>query len=448
MQEKIILIGAGSAMFTQGVVSDLIRSGISAELWLVDIDPDALEAAKKLSAKMVAARQAEITLKASLDRRDALPSATVVITTIGVGGRRAWEQDVFIPRKYGLFYAVGDTVGPGGTSRAMRMIPPMVAIARDVAEMAPDALFFNYANPMAPICRAVRKTVGVEMVGLCIGTHDTRQYLVRALDIEPEALSFAAGGINHLTWFYNLRMNGRDAMPALREIAAQRVNAVAESLQAGEIPHSESPFASSMDFPFAWQCLLWFDAFPSPEDRHITEFFPQFFRNGRYYGKTLGVDEFCFEDTIAVGDRVYAEMRRDALSPDRLTDAYFDKLGGEQEQVIEIIQAVRSNRGKRIFANLPNAMQVANLPEQAILETPAIVDANGIHAIVQPPLPTAAAGMLATRFVWVESIVEAALENSRTKFIDALILDGAVLSPDIAVKLADDLLATQAKYLQ
>ena len=170
---KIVIIGAGSAMFTIGVVSDLITAGLATELGLVDIDPEALEIAHKLTQKMIEARKAAIRLTATTDRRKVLEDATVVIATIGVGGRRAWEQDVFIPRKYGISMPVGDTVGPGGTSRAMRMIPAMVSIAQDVIELAPEALFFNYANPMSPACYAVQQATGALVIGLCIGTWHT-----------------------------------------------------------------------------------------------------------------------------------------------------------------------------------------------------------------------------------------------------------------------------------
>ena len=152
MREKYVIIGAGSAMFTRGLVADLIQRGEALNLALVDIDSGALAVAEGLTAKMIAARHAPITLTASTDRREALPGATVVICTVGVGGRRAWEQDVFIPRKYGIFQPVGDSVMPGGTSRALRMIPAMVAIAEDVLDLTPDALFFNYGNPMSPVC--------------------------------------------------------------------------------------------------------------------------------------------------------------------------------------------------------------------------------------------------------------------------------------------------------
>ncbi len=452
MEEKLVLIGAGSAMFTHGIISDLIHAGMAVELALVDIDPAALNVAQRLAEKMIAASGAKIDLIAATHHKDVLPGATAVITTIGVGGRRAWEQDIFIPRKFGLYYAVGDTVGPGGTSRALRMIPPMVDIARDVLDLAPGAIFINYANPMAVICRAIRKITGANVIGLCTGTLDTLHYLADALDTPVEKLSYSAAGINHLTWFTEVRANGIDAMPRLKEIAAQKVAAANEAVERarrGEspIPHCGSPYDSSMDFPFSWQCLLWFGAFPSPEDRHVTEFFPQFFREGQYYGKTLGVDEFSFEGTILDGDQIYAQMHKDALSYDPLPRAYFDRTGGEQEQAIDIIRAIRSNENKPYFANLPNNGQVPNLPMEAIVETPVLTDGKGLHPIIQKPLPAALAGTLATRYQWVETVIEAAIEKDRTKFIDALILDGCATSPDQVVKMAHELLATQQNHL-
>jgi alpha-galactosidase len=443
MSEKIVLIGAGSAMFTRGLVSDLIHTGEPAELALVDIDPHALEIARRLCEKMISASGARICLSASVERKDVLAGASVVLTTIGVGKRRAWEQDVFVPRKYGIYMPVGDTVGPGGTSRALRMVPAMVAIARDVLEICPQALFFNYANPMSIICRAVRKATGAPVVGLCHGTHDTAHYVAEKLGVARSDLVYTAVGINHMTWFTDIRIGAVDAMPRMQAAADEVLARLA-----GQSPSAEGgPFGSSFDFPFSWQCLKWFGAFPAPLDRHVCEFFPQFFRAGSYYGKTLGVDEFSFEGTIATGDRIYAEMEQDAFAAGPLGADYFERCGGEHEQVIEIIQSIRANRHKIYAANLPNTGQVSNLPLGAVIEAPAVTDARGLHPLQLPPLSTAVAGTLATRFQWVEATVEAALEKSRDKFIQALILDGAVSTPDMAAALADDLLAAQAEYL-
>jgi len=452
MRERIVLIGAGSAVFTRGLVADLIEAGLEADLALVDIDPDALEVAERLAAKMIAARAAPVSLAAAVDRRAVLPGATVVICTVGVGGRRAWEQDVFIPRRHGIYMPVGDTVGPGGSSRAVRMIPAMVDIARDVLDLAPGALFFNYGNPMAPICRAVHKATGAPVIGLCHGVAHVARYLAGALGVEPARLRHTAVGINHLTWFVEARVDGVDALPRLCEIAARRLargpgsNPGARFAEAGD---TAEPDASSHadDNLFSWQLLQLFDAFPAVLDRHVTEFFPQFFRDGSYYGKTLGVDAFSFEATIARGDDTFAWMRDDALSARPLDAGYFERLEGEHEQALDIVASIRSERGAIFSANLPNTGQVPNLPPGVIVESPAVADGGGVRALAQPALPPALVGTLATRYQWVETVVDAALEKSRTKFIQALVLDGAADSLEAATALADDLLAAQAAYV-
>jgi alpha-galactosidase len=442
MKEKIVLIGAGSAVFTRGLVADLMHAGWEADLALVDIDAEALEVIRRLTEKMIAAKNAPITLSASTNRRDVLKDASVVICTIGVGKRRAWEQDVFIPRKYGIFMPVGDTVGPGGTSRALRMIPPMVDIARDVLDLAPKALFFNYGNPMSPICRAIHKATGAPVVGLCHGVHDTAGWLARQLVVAPGSLRYDAVGINHLTWMMNIRAGGVDMMPDMLRIAAEREKAAIQGC-----PPGENPYDSPCGHPLSWMLLRRFGAFPAPLDRHVTEFFPQFYREGNYFGRTLGVDVFSFEGTIADGDRGYASMQSHAYSNEMLPGDYFKHIGGEHEQVIDIIDSIRNERDKVYSANLPNTGQVTNLPLNAVIESPVIAAGTGLRAITQPPLPSGIAGTLATRFQWVETVVEAALEGSRDKFIQALVLDGSVCSLDQANKLSNELLQAQSAYL-
>jgi alpha-galactosidase len=449
MKERIVLVGAGSAVFTRGLVADLTRSGMPVDLALVDVDPTALDIVDRLSRKMIAARGAPISVSSTTDRRAALPGATVVICTIGVGGRRAWEQDVFVPRRHGIVMPVGDTVGPGGSSRALRMIPAMVDIAEDVLDLAPNALFFNYGNPMAPVCRAIRKATGAHVVGLCHGVSSVERYLAGVLGFSRKTLRCTAVGINHLTWFTEVRAAGEDMLPRLQEIAKARLaNCLPARAPRTEVgARAQQPDRADGDNPFSWQLLRLFGAFPAVLDRHVTEFFPQFFRDGLYYGRTLGVDAFSFEETIAEGDSAFEHMREDAYSPRTLDAAYFDCLSGEHEQVVEIVDAIRQERRSLFSANLPNTGQAPNLPRDCIVEGPAVADGSGLRAIAQPPLPAALAGTLATRYQWVETIVEAALEGSRAKFTQALVIDGAVDSLESAASLAGDLLAAHAEHL-
>jgi alpha-galactosidase len=445
MSERIVLIGAGSAVFTRGLVADLIRLGVKADLALVDIDQHALQVAESLTRKMVDAKKAPIIVRASTDRCKVLKNATAVICTIGVGGRRAWEQDVFIPRTYGIYAPVGDTVGPGGSSRALRMIPAMVDIARDVLEFAPNALFFNYSNPMAAICRAVHKATGANMVGLCHGVQRVASIIAEFMDEPLADTQYTAIGINHLTWFTKISIRGEDAMPRLREIARQRLTTGVPNDSMSTYPYA------AMNWPhhnlFSLELLLRFGAIPSALDRHVTEFFPQFFRAGNYYGQRLGMDAFSFETTIAEGDETFATMEKDAYDSQPLRPDYFEREEGDHELVIDIINAIRNNRELTVSANLPNKGQVPNLPNDVIIESPAVTRNGSLHALQQEQLPSVIVGTLATRYQWVETIVEAALEGSRDKFIQALVLDAYVESFDIATKLADELLSAQAPYL-
>lgn len=438
LSEHIVLIGAGSAMFTRGLIADLIRSGEEVDLALVDIDPEALAVAEGLARKMVTLSGAPITVRADVERHRMLPGATAIICMVGVGGRRAWEQDVFIPRQYGIYQPVGDTIGPGGTSRALRMVPAMVAVAEDVLALAPAALFFNYGNPMAPVCRAVRRATGAPLVGLCHGVNHVAAYLAEALGVERGRLSYTAAGLNHLTWFTEVHVDGRDAMPRLLQVARERGRVDPEVHAIDEVQHNS---------PFSWRLCALFGAFPAVLDRHVVEFFPQFYAEGDYYGATLGIGAYSFEHTIARGDEIYQAMRDDALSSGPLPPDYLERIGGEHEQVVEIIDSIRRNAGRIYSVNLPNQGQIPNLPAEAIVESPAIADANGLHPVDLPPLPAGVVGTLSGRIAWVETVVEAALEGSRDKVVQALVIDGTVASLDVAERLADDLVEAQRAYL-
>ncbi|MBA3708448.1 MAG: hypothetical protein H0W83_06490 [Planctomycetes bacterium] len=394
---------------------------------LVDIDPAALRVAERLARKMIAGRSSRLRLSATTDRRAALPGATAVIGTIAVGGRRAWEADVFIPRTHGVFQPVGDTVMAGGASRALRMIPAMVAIARDVLELAPTALFFNYANPMGPICRAVRKATGAHMIGLCHGVNHVASYLASALACAQERFAYSAVGLNHLTWFVEAAVDGADAAPRLRAIADER--------------------ARTDDQPFSWNLCRLFGAFPSACDRHVVEFFPHLVPGGEYRGKRLGIDAFSFEGTIAGGDAGYAEMTALANDPAPLPESFFAAFGGEHEQVVQIIADIRGDRRSVYSANMPNRGQVRGLPEDAILESPCVTDGATLRPIAQAPLSPGIIATIAKQLAWTECVVDAALTGDRALFIQALALDGTLPSLDAAAALADDLLRAQAAHL-
>jgi len=439
-RKKIVLIGAGSAVFTRGLAADLIQApGLGPwTLGLVDIDPEALETAERLVERMVEARGADIALQASTDRRGVLPGADVVVTTIGVGGRRAWEADVLIPRQYGIYQPVGDTVMPGGVSRAMRMIPALVDIARDVHAFCPDAWFINYSNPMTANCWAIRVATGVPVVGLCHGTFHVQRQLAAFVGAPPDEVSSLYAGLNHLTFIYDLRRKGQDAWP----LARARLRAAPGSTSGAD---PETSFAA--ENPFSWSLFEAYGAYPSANDRHVTEFFPERFPHGSYYGRTLGVDAYSFERTIAGGDRTYAAMRAQALGEAPLDEEIFRRGPGEHEQLVEILRCLWADERRIFAANLPNRGAVPGLPDDAILELPAVSTAGGLRAMQLPDFPETLIGILARKLTAIRLTVTAALEGKRRLFYEALLADGAVADPVVAERMGEELLGAHRAYL-
>ena len=447
MKEQVVIIGAGSVYFTRKLAADLIQRQEPLILGLVDTGQTACETAQKLTRKMVDLKDAPIEIRASMDRRELLPGATAVISTIAVGGRRASEVDVQIPQKYGIYHLGGGTCMPAGTARALRIIPPAVAIAEDVRDLAPQALYFNYTNPMAVVCRAIRRETGADVIGLCTGVVEVAEYLAGVLGVDPSQMRYNAVGINHLTWFTEIRVDGRDAKPRLREIAHDHIAHARElSISVDDSPEKAKLRSEIENLqPFCWQLFLLLDAFPAAYDYHVVEFFPHLFRGrNSYFGMTLGSE---FEDYRAQQDRTYARMQEDAFSSDPLPEDYCERIPGVHEQVTDIISSIRNDDGAVYSVNLPNRGRVPELPDECILEAPAMATAAGLRPLAQPDLSPGLLGTLATRFQWVEATVEAAVEGNRDKVVQALILDGAVDSYENAERLADELIAAHAQHL-
>jgi alpha-galactosidase len=433
---KIVIIGAGSAVFTQGLVADMMLSGDRWDVHLVDVSEENLAVAHGVVKRMLAARTAPVTAHATLDRREALPGADAVVCTFAVGGRRGWEQDVFIPRRYGIFQPVGDSVLPGGISRAMRHVPLAVAIARDVLELCPQALFVNYANPMTAITRAIRKATGAPVLGLCHGVNHVQELLADLIAAPLAETSLTAIGVNHCTWLTEFRHRGQSAWP--------RVEAALRA-QPPELPAPGSPFSAAM--PLSWELYELYSAFPAPLDRHVAEFYASLCREGGYYGRTPGVDAFTFEGTIARGDEGFAEMQAVAQGRAPLDETVFDHAPGEHEQLITILDCL-AGKGRGVFSvNLPNAGRVPGVPDDAILEGMALIDENGVRTLAVGPVPLALRDQIARRAAIAELTVDAALTGDVGRMAQAIVADGALARPAEARALAADLLAAHQLHL-
>jgi alpha-galactosidase len=447
-KEKMVLIGAGSAMFTQGIVIDWIHQRLPGdwEIALVDTNPVILEATEKLVRRYMLSAERSAKITATTERKDVLQDATVVICTIGVGSRRAWEQDVFVPRKFGIYQPVGDSVMPGGVSRALRMIPPMLDIARDAGKMCPNARFINYSNPLTAIVRALRRENHVPAIGLCMGVEETIEYLCGIAGVQRDQVTARWAGVNHLTWITELRLDGEDLWPAIRQkVEARRRNGIDRGSWNSAFGHTKTE--GLLSHPFSWELFDEFHAFPAPMDRHVTEYFPDRFPGGKYYGSFLGVDAYSFEGTIAHGDKIYDDTLSLARKTGPVDDARLKATEGEHMQTMQILDSYWKDRHRWYSVNVPNNGCVGNLPRDAVLEVPAVATARGMVAPPFGEVPIPIAAILLRRLAAVEAVVEAAVTGNRKLFVEALILDGGVTDYDTATKLAEALLKAQAQHL-
>ena len=447
VRKTLVLIGAGSAVFSRGLMADLISApDLGAwDLRLVDIDPDALGVATRLAERMVASRGEEkrITVSGTTERRDALPDAHVVLTSVGVGGRPAWLRDWEVAAAFDVYQPVGDSVMPGGISRALRTIPVMEAIARDAADLAPESFFFNYGNPMTANVQAMSRHADV--VGLCHGLGHVHHELATFIGAPFDETSILYCGLNHLTWIYDFRWRGRDAWPDVRATLERERNNGPDPADLGNIFNDGSRWSFN---PFCYELFDRYGAYPSAGDRHVTEFFPERFQGkGSYYGKTLGEDAFSLPEILEWGEERYQRMRREAEDEEPLDREIFDRSSGDQEELIDILRSIMFD-GRRISSvNVPNSGYVPNLPEGAVLEIPGVATARGLRPVSVPDFPETLAAIVERRLASVTLTIEAALRGDRGLVVEALLADGAVQDPDTAANLADSYLATQAQYL-
>jgi len=217
---KVVFIGAGSLGFTRGLVRDLLTFDLmrDAEIALVDINKQRLNFARRACQKIVTEGKYPATVTATTDRREVLKGADAVCVTILCGSPRVWQHDILIPKKYGIDTNVGDTRGPSGIFRALRTIPTMVGLARDMEELCPRAIMLNYTNPMAMLCHAMQRETDIPLTGLCHSVQGTAAMLAGWAGVKPDQLDYVCAGINHMAWYLKLEHKGRDLYPKLKRV--------------------------------------------------------------------------------------------------------------------------------------------------------------------------------------------------------------------------------------
>jgi alpha-galactosidase len=432
MKRTIVILGVGSTYFTRGIVESLITKGGEWDVRLVDIDPTCLEIATLLSKRLVEAYNAPVTITGSLDRCEVLPGADAVVSTIGVGSRPAWEKDVSIFRQFNIYQSTGDTYGAGGVSRALRTIPVLVEIARDIERLCPDALLINFTNPLTvnvwAIARAVPK---VRVAGLCYGVTYFQHYLASLIGLPWDALECRAIGVNHFTWITDLSYQGQSVWPQIHKVMeVQR---------------------ATLDNPYTWELFRMFDAYPCVGDGHICEFIPGWQGEGAYYGKTFGTTFHNFEEYAATFDKVFDEMADQAYGRapvlKRKKETSEKPTFRDEDLFIDVLNASLGGTPVHRTVNLPNAGQAANLPMGSVLEATTLVNGEGFHPLSFGSLPPGITAILMRILGTQELTVEAALQSDRKLAIQALVAGETVRTEAEAEKMMDVILDTHRAYL-
>src|SRR5690349_21475481 len=222
---KIAFVGAGSAVFTKNLVGDILcqpELRDSTTFALMDIDPERLRTAEVVAGRLVEAHGAGARVEATQDRRAALEGADYVVTSFQVGGYQpSTVIDFEIPKKYGLRQTIADTLGIGGIMRALRTIPVMLDITRDMEQVCPDVTFLNYTNPMAMLCWALSRATPIKTVGLCHSVQGTAAELAHVLGLPPAEIDYRCAGINHMAFYLKFEHQGRDLYPDLHRAFAE-----------------------------------------------------------------------------------------------------------------------------------------------------------------------------------------------------------------------------------
>ena len=415
---KIAFIGAGSLGFTRGLVRDLLTFPTlkDATIALMDIDRRRLDFATRAVQSIVDRGKYPARVVPTMDRKSALKGADFAVCTILAGGVGVWRHDIEIPKKYGVDINIGDTRGVSGIFRALRTIPVMVSICRDMEKLCPDAMLLNYTNPMAMLCRAMQRASSIRLTGLCHSVQGTAGMLAKWLGAPMSEITYVCAGINHQSWYVQYRRNGKDAIPALRRIVATNRKIYNEEIVRNEMFLNLGYYvteSSGHNSEYNW----WFRKRPDLVRKYCS--------NHRGAGWNPGAHAYILDEYL----RREKEWQRDVR-------AWFAKgapmkLERGHEYAAYIMNAALGGETFEFNGNVPNTGIVTNLPPDACVEVPILANKRGLNAIHVGALPPQCAALNNVNIASEEMAVEAALTGDPDLAFQSVAIDpltAAVLS--------------------
>jgi alpha-galactosidase len=420
---KIAIVGAGSAVFAQQMITDVLAiDGLdSGEFALIDIDAERLALGHELAELTVNRSGKAFTVASSTDRRTLLPGTDFVINTIEVSGLRNVQHDYDIPMKYGVDQCIGDTTGPGGVMKFLRTAPAWLAILHDLEDLAPNAVVMNYTNPMSALVLLSSRGSKLKVYGLCHSVQHTLMEIAGYIGLPVNELRYRCAGVNHLSWFTELTWHGQDVLPKLR--AAM-----------------ERPEIYEQDI-VRFEMLRHFGAFPTESSGHFSEYVAYFRKRPDLVAKYTRP---AYKGESGFYAHNWPRWREEHQA--RVVDLIAREQAGEEaidmnrspEFASTIIESMVLNRTQEITINLPNLgdggeVMIENLPGDGVIEVGCTVNRDGIMPRPYGRLPEALAAIDRTHMAIHSLLADSVLHADRELAVQALMLDpltAAVCSPE------------------
>jgi len=433
---KIAFIGAGSFGFTRGLVRDIWTFPLleDAELALMDIDKERLGFSTQAVKSIIKEGKRPAKVTSTTSRRKALEGADAVIVTILVGSTDVWKHDILIPKKFGVDTNVGDTRGPSGIFRALRTIPVMVDICRDMEKYCPNAIMLNYTNPMAMLCKAMLSQTSVKATGLCHSVQGLAPRLAQWIGAPREEITSVCAGINHLSWLIEFKWNGKDAYPLLRKAAKKRKNYVKEKVRN--------------------EMFLAFGYFVTESSGHNSEY------NAWFRKRPDLIKKYCTPEKGSgwnAGEYAYIlkEYQKRGRTWKReikkwLKDHKNFSLERGHEYAANIVNAYVGGEQYQFNGNVLNTGLVTNLPQNCCVEVPVLATRRGFEPIHVGALPPQCAALTGLQAQIEDMAVEAERTGNAELVYQAICHDpltAAVCSLDEIRKMVKAMFRQNRKYL-
>lgn len=427
---KITFLGAGSTVFAKNLLGDCmtVEALQDFEFALFDIDHERLKDSEMMLKNLKKNLNSTVRIVSYTDRKEALRDAKYVINAIQVGGYKpSTVIDFEVPKKYGLRQTIADTVGIGGIFRSLRTIPVMLDFAKDMEEVCPDAWFLNYTNPMAVLTGVMLRYTNIKTVGLCHSVQVCVPELLESLDMPTDNVQSKIAGINHMAWLLEVARDGKDLYPEIKKRAKEKQ----------KTKHDDMVRFELMDK---------FGYYVTESSEHNAEYHPYFIKSN--YPElieklNIPLDEYPRRCVQQIED--WKKMRDELVHNQDLNHSRTHEYGSY------IIEAMETDVPFKIGGNVLNTGGlILNLPENAVVEVPCLVDASGVAPTYIGDLPEQLAALNRTNINTQLLTIEAAITRKKEYIYQAALLDphtAAELSMDDIISLCDDLIEAHGDWL-